>query len=113
MRLSGHLVRGLRQAGAQLSRAPALLRLDRIYLRNAVPRPVLSRYPWSHLSDHAPLVAQVTYEAPWCDGNRVELLINGEQYYPACSRPWPRREESFWKPSSSTTTRSASNCARC
>lgn len=39
-----------------------LLRLDRIYLRNAQARDarVLSRYPWSHLSDHAPLVAQVT-----------------------------------------------------
>lgn len=38
-----------------------LLRLDRIYLRNARPvdARVLSRYPWSHLSDHAPLVAQV------------------------------------------------------
>ncbi len=32
-----------------------LLRLDRIYLRNAMPgtAQVLSKYPWSHLSDHA------------------------------------------------------------
>ena len=39
-----------------------LLRLDRIYLRNARARSagVLAKYPWSHLSDHAPLVAQVT-----------------------------------------------------
>ncbi|MFS0827221.1 endonuclease/exonuclease/phosphatase family protein [Pseudomonas phoenicis] len=38
-----------------------LLRLDRIYLRNAMPSgaQVLSKYPWSHLSDHAPLAAQV------------------------------------------------------
>ncbi|MDF0732161.1 endonuclease/exonuclease/phosphatase family protein [Pseudomonas entomophila] len=38
-----------------------LLRLDRIYLRNAAPcsAQVLSSYPWSHLSDHAPLAAQV------------------------------------------------------
>ena len=38
-----------------------LLRLDRIYLRNAMPgnARVLSSYPWSHLSDHAPLAAEV------------------------------------------------------
>ncbi len=38
-----------------------LLRLDRIYLRNAVPgtAQVLSKYPWSHLSDHAPLAAEI------------------------------------------------------
>ena len=38
-----------------------LLRLDRIYLRNAMPgnAQVLSNYPWSHLSDHAPLAAEV------------------------------------------------------
>lgn len=38
-----------------------LLRLDRIYLRNAsghLPR-VLSTRPWSHLSDHAPLSVEV------------------------------------------------------
>jgi endonuclease/exonuclease/phosphatase family metal-dependent hydrolase len=37
-----------------------LLRLDRIYFRNARShRPVaLPRRPWSHLSDHAPLVAE-------------------------------------------------------
>ena len=39
-----------------------LLRLDRIYLRNAMPckAQVLAKYPWSHLSDHAPLVAEVS-----------------------------------------------------
>ena len=39
-----------------------LLRLDRIYLRNArAHRPVaLPRHPWSRLSDHAPLAAEVT-----------------------------------------------------
>ncbi|HSW09271.1 endonuclease/exonuclease/phosphatase family protein [Aquabacterium sp.] len=38
-----------------------LLRLDRIYVRGAsVQRPVvLPRRPWSHLSDHAPLVAEI------------------------------------------------------
>ena len=38
-----------------------LLPLDRIYLRNArAPAPrVLSTRPWSHLSDHAPLVAAI------------------------------------------------------
>ena len=38
-----------------------LLSLDRIYVRNAsVHLPVvLPRKPWSHLSDHAPLVAQI------------------------------------------------------
>ncbi|OBZ20789.1 hypothetical protein BS643_22620 [Pseudomonas protegens] len=38
-----------------------LLRLDRIYVRNArtcAPR-VLSTRPWSHLSDHAPLAVEV------------------------------------------------------
>ena len=38
-----------------------LLSLDRIYVRNAgVHAPVvLPRRPWSHLSDHAPLVAEI------------------------------------------------------
>jgi endonuclease/exonuclease/phosphatase family metal-dependent hydrolase len=38
-----------------------LLRLDRIYVRNAgSSRPhVLPRLPWSHLSDHAPLAAEI------------------------------------------------------
>lgn len=38
-----------------------LLRLDRIYLRNArVAQPlVLPRRPWSHLSDHLPVAAQI------------------------------------------------------
>jgi len=38
-----------------------VLRLDRVYLRNAVPRraDVLSTRPWSHLSDHAPLAVEV------------------------------------------------------
>lgn len=39
-----------------------VLRLDRIYVRNAsVHRPiVLSSRPWTQLSDHAPLAAEVT-----------------------------------------------------
>jgi endonuclease/exonuclease/phosphatase family metal-dependent hydrolase len=38
-----------------------LLRLDRIYVRNAEAHApvVLPRKPWSHLSDHAPLVAEI------------------------------------------------------
>ena len=38
-----------------------ILALDRIYVRNAsVHLPVvLPRTPWSHLSDHAPLVAEI------------------------------------------------------
>lgn len=38
-----------------------MLRLDRIYVRNAeVHQPVvLPRRPWSHLSDHAPLAAEI------------------------------------------------------
>jgi endonuclease/exonuclease/phosphatase family metal-dependent hydrolase len=38
-----------------------LLQLDRIYVRNAsVHRPiVLPNRPWSHLSDHAPLAAEI------------------------------------------------------
>lgn len=37
-----------------------ILRLDRVYLRNARPRraEVLSTRPWSHLSDHAPLAVE-------------------------------------------------------
>jgi endonuclease/exonuclease/phosphatase family metal-dependent hydrolase len=51
--------------GAPAKSFPArfpLLRLDRIYVRNATvhaPR-VLSNRPWSHLSDHAPLAVEVT-----------------------------------------------------
>jgi endonuclease/exonuclease/phosphatase family metal-dependent hydrolase len=38
-----------------------LLRLDRIYVRNADAHApiILPRKPWSHLSDHAPLVAEI------------------------------------------------------
>jgi endonuclease/exonuclease/phosphatase family metal-dependent hydrolase len=60
---------GLREAFAELQDGvpktfPArwpLLRLDRVYLRNAVPRhaEVLSTRPWSHLSDHAPLAVEL------------------------------------------------------
>ena len=43
------------------SRLP-LLPLDRIYVRNAQAHApvVLPRQPWSHLSDHAPLVAEIS-----------------------------------------------------
>ena len=39
-----------------------MLQLDRIYVRNAaVHAPmVLPRRPWSHLSDHAPLAAEIS-----------------------------------------------------
>jgi endonuclease/exonuclease/phosphatase family metal-dependent hydrolase len=39
-----------------------LLRLDRIYVRNARAHApfVLPRQPWSHLSDHAPLAAEIS-----------------------------------------------------
>ena len=61
---------GLREVFVDSFGAPAksfparfpLLRLDRIYVRNArsrAPR-VLSNRPWSHLSDHAPLAVEVT-----------------------------------------------------
>lgn len=42
-----------------------LLRLDRIYARNArVQRPLrLPARPWTHLSDHAPLAAQLEFDA--------------------------------------------------
>ncbi|HEX7037517.1 MAG TPA: endonuclease/exonuclease/phosphatase family protein [Pseudomonadales bacterium] len=72
-RLSAHGVLSttcrLREAFAELQREvpktfPArwpLLRLDRVYLRNAEPRraDVLSARPWSHLSDHTPLSVEV------------------------------------------------------
>jgi len=61
--------RGLFEVFSQAFGAPAksfparwpLLRLDRIYLRNArarAPR-VMARKPWSHLSDHLPLCVEV------------------------------------------------------
>jgi endonuclease/exonuclease/phosphatase family metal-dependent hydrolase len=39
-----------------------LLQLDRIYVRNTAGHsPIaLPAHPWSHLSDHAPLAAQIT-----------------------------------------------------
>ncbi len=39
----------------------AVLRLDRIYLRNASSRDpkILGDKPWSHLSDHLPLAVEV------------------------------------------------------
>ena len=61
---------GLREVFVQAHGAPArtfparlpMLALDRIYVRNArVHAPVvLPRRPWSHLSDHAPLVAEIS-----------------------------------------------------
>lgn len=50
--------------GAAAKTFPAhwpLLRLDRIYVRNAaIHEPfILSNKPWSHLSDHAPLAAEI------------------------------------------------------
>jgi endonuclease/exonuclease/phosphatase family metal-dependent hydrolase len=41
-----------------------LLRLDRIYTRNLCCRhtQVLARRPWSYLSDHAALTADLTYD---------------------------------------------------
>ena len=40
-----------------------LLRLDRIYVRNAIGHKpvVLPHKPWSHLSDHAPLAAEIEF----------------------------------------------------
>ena len=60
---------GMHEAFVQANGAPArsfparwpLLCLDRVYVRNATTHSpqVLSRRPWSHLSDHAPLVVEV------------------------------------------------------
>ncbi|MGE8466719.1 hypothetical protein D3C81_533490 [compost metagenome] len=64
--LSEHLVEAFGEHFGTPARSfPArlpLLRLDRIYLRNAMPAKaqVLSKYPWSHLSDHAPLAAEIS-----------------------------------------------------
>lgn len=60
------LVEAFRQVATQLPRTfPArwpLLRLDRIYTRNVTvgAARVLTGKPWSHLSDHAPLVARIS-----------------------------------------------------
>lgn len=72
-RLQGHRLltecAGLKEVFANAHGRPArsfpsrcpVLRLDRIYARNArVHKPVvLPRRPWSHLSDHAPLAAEI------------------------------------------------------
>ncbi len=60
---------GLREAFVHCHGRPAktfpahwpLLRLDRIYIRNATFRNsrALHRKPWSHLSDHVPLIAEI------------------------------------------------------
>ena len=62
VRLSDYLVEAVGKPTSSFPAHLPMLRLDRIYLRNAqaCPARVLSGYPWSHLSDHAPLVAQVT-----------------------------------------------------
>lgn len=63
---------GMHEAFVNAQRLPAktfparwpLLRLDRIYVRNAKTRNpiVLYRKPWSHLSDHLPLVVEIVFE---------------------------------------------------
>ncbi|MNE67791.1 hypothetical protein D3C80_1634170 [compost metagenome] len=64
--LSEHLVEAFGEHFGTPARSfPArlpLLRLDRIYLRNAMPgkAQVLAKYPWSHLSDHVPLAAEIS-----------------------------------------------------
>lgn len=70
LKADGVLAKHLEEAFGRTQGAPArsfparlpLLRLDRIYLRNATTRSaqVLSSYPWTHLSDHAPLAAEVS-----------------------------------------------------
>jgi endonuclease/exonuclease/phosphatase family metal-dependent hydrolase len=55
-----------RAQGATAKSYPAIwpaLRLDRIYARNVLTSApqVLSRRPWSHLSDHVPLAVQVSF----------------------------------------------------
>lgn len=50
--------------GAHARTFPArwpLLRLDRVYVRNATSRNAIALYrkPWSHLSDHVPLVVEI------------------------------------------------------
>ncbi|MCO7518130.1 MULTISPECIES: endonuclease/exonuclease/phosphatase family protein [unclassified Pseudomonas] len=61
-RLTERLVEAFGRPARSFPARLPLLRLDRIYLRNARASSagVLANYPWSHLSDHAPLVAQVT-----------------------------------------------------
>ncbi|MDR0209946.1 MAG: endonuclease/exonuclease/phosphatase family protein [Pseudomonas putida] len=60
--LSTHLVEAFGTPARSFPARLPLLRLDRIYLRNATSSKaqVLSNYPWSHLSDHAPLAAQIS-----------------------------------------------------
>jgi len=60
--LGEHLVEAFGSPARSFPARLPLLRLDRIYLRNAQASSaqVLSSYPWSHLSDHAPLVAEVS-----------------------------------------------------
>ena len=70
-RAGAQLARGaaLREVFVQANGRPArtfparlpLLRLDRIYVRNAIGHApvVLPSHPWSHLSDHAPLAAEI------------------------------------------------------
>lgn len=59
--LCEHLIEAFGKPARSFPARLPLLRLDRIYLRNAVPgaAQVLSKYPWSHLSDHVPLAAEI------------------------------------------------------
>jgi len=59
--LSPHVVEAFGSPARSFPARLPLLRLDRIYLRNAKASKaqVLSKYPWSHLSDHAPLAAEI------------------------------------------------------
>jgi endonuclease/exonuclease/phosphatase family metal-dependent hydrolase len=54
----------VQSGGKALKTFPArwpLLKLDRIYVKNAGHQPVwLPRRPWSHLSDHVPLAAEIS-----------------------------------------------------
>ncbi len=80
-----------RRPGPFPSRFP-LLPLDRIYVRNAgVHAPVvLPRRPWSHLSDHAPLAAEIAAVSRATLGRRQprrDCWRTARSSSRACSRP--------------------------
>ncbi len=74
------------RAHGRPARIPVICRcVDHIYvrMRTRSSPTALPLRNWRHLSDHAPLARESIYEMRLAWGNQIQLLENGDQFYPA------------------------------